>query len=151
VEGEPRWQTLGLAGGAVVLLVVQTVREEGEDEIVRIICGEGPHRGSVTDMGRIVRRNFPSKPTSAAQKRRLEKLAAMPDDRTDLSDIPELTETFWRNAVPNPFYRPIKKQLTLRLDADVIAWLRKQGKGYQTRANALLREAMLRDLRRKAS
>ena len=51
----------------------------------------------------------------------------------------------------NPFYRPVKKQLTLRLDADVIAWLRRQGKGYQTRANALLRAAMLEDVREKAS
>jgi len=39
----------------------------------------------------------------------------------------------------------LKKQLTVRLDADVIAWLRKQGKGYQTRLNGLLREAMLRE------
>ena len=54
-----------------------------------------------------------------------------------------LTEKFWRNAIPNPFYRPVKKQLTVRLDADVIAWLRKQGKGYQTRMNGLLRAAML--------
>jgi uncharacterized protein (DUF4415 family) len=87
---------------------------------------------------------------SAAQKRRLEKLAQMPDEDINFSDIPELTEKFWRNAVRNPFYRPIKRQLTLRLDADVIAWLRKKGKGYQTRANELLRNAMLRDLRQKA-
>jgi uncharacterized protein (DUF4415 family) len=68
----------------------------------------------------------------------LAKLAARPDSTIDFSDIPELTEKFWRTAVRNPFHRPIKQQLTLRLDADVIAWLRKQGKGYQTRANALL-------------
>jgi uncharacterized protein (DUF4415 family) len=102
-------------------------------------------------MTKIVRRSFPSKPMSAAQRRRLEKLAQMPDEDINFSDIPELTEKFWRNAVRNPFYRPIKKQLTLRLDADVIAWLRKKGKGYQTRANELLRDAMLRDLRQKAS
>jgi uncharacterized protein (DUF4415 family) len=65
------------------------------------------------------------------------------------SDIPELTERFWQNAVRNPFYRPVKQQLTLRLDADVIACLRRQGKGYQTRANALLRDAMLGDLNPK--
>jgi uncharacterized protein (DUF4415 family) len=64
---------------------------------------------------------------------------------------PAQTEKFWRNAVRNPFYRPVKKQLTLRLDADVIAWLRRQGKGYQTRANALLRAAMLEDVKEKAS
>jgi uncharacterized protein (DUF4415 family) len=75
----------------------------------------------------------------------LAKLAAGTDSTIDLSDIPELTEKFWRNAVRNPFYRPLKKQLTLRLDVDVVAWLRRQGKGYQTRANALLRAAMLHD------
>jgi len=63
--------------------------------------------------------------------------------------MPELTERFWQNAVRNPFYRPVKQQLTLRLDADVIAWLRRQGRGYQTRANALLRDAMLEDLNPK--
>ena len=87
----------------------------------------------------------------AAQKRRLEKLAAKPDEEIDLSDMPELDDAFWRKAVRNPFYRPLKKQLTLRLDADVVAWLRRKGKGYQTRANALLRVAMLQDVRKKAS
>jgi uncharacterized protein (DUF4415 family) len=88
---------------------------------------------------------------NASRKRRLKKLAQRPDSEIDLSDIPELTEKFWRNAVRNPFYRPVKKQLTLRLDADVIAWLRRQGKGYQTRANALLRAAMLEDVKEKVS
>ncbi|MGC2639046.1 MAG: BrnA antitoxin family protein [Acidobacteriaceae bacterium] len=69
-------------------------------------------------------------------------LVARPDSEIDLSDIPELD---WKNVGPNPFYRPVKKQLTVRLDADVIAWLRKNGKGYQTRMNALLRAAMLQE------
>ena len=102
-------------------------------------------------MTKIVRKKLSSSPITAARKRRLAKLAARPESTIDFSDIPELTEKFWRNAVRNPFYRPVKRQLTLRLDADVIAWLRKQGKGYQTRANGLLRAAMLRDLQQKAS
>jgi uncharacterized protein (DUF4415 family) len=102
-------------------------------------------------MTKIVRKNFPARPMTAARKRRFEKLARMPDSEIDFSDIPELTEKFWKHAVRNPYYRPIKKQLTLRLDADVIAWLRRKGKGYQTRANNLLREAMIRDLQKKAS
>jgi len=102
-------------------------------------------------MTKIVRKKLSTSSLTPARKRRLAKLAARPDSAIDFSDIPELTENFWRNAVRNPFYRPVKQQLTLRLDADVIAWLRRQGKGYQTRANALLREAMLRALRRKAS
>jgi uncharacterized protein (DUF4415 family) len=102
-------------------------------------------------MAKIVRKALSDIRLSDKQLRRLRKLAQKPDSEVDFSDIPELTEKFWRNAVRNPFYRPVKKQLTLRLDADVIAWLRRQGKGYQTRANALLRAAMLEDVREKAS
>ncbi len=96
-------------------------------------------------MGKFVRKTLEeSKPTTREIKR-LAALAARPDSEIDYSDIPPLNEKFWRNARPNLFYRPVKKQLTVRLDADVIVWLRKQGKGYQTRLNGLLREAMLRD------
>ncbi len=87
---------------------------------------------------------------TAAQRRALTTLAGLPDDKIDYSDIPPLTERFWQNAVRNPFYRPVKQQLTVRLDADVIAWLRRQGTGYQTRLNALLRSAMLKDLKKSA-
>jgi uncharacterized protein (DUF4415 family) len=100
-------------------------------------------------MTKIVSRNLSNSRLTAGRKRRLEKLSRQPDDEIDISDIPELTEKFWQNAVRNPFYRPVKQQLTLRLDADIIAWLRRQGRGYQTRANALLREAMLGDLNPK--
>jgi uncharacterized protein (DUF4415 family) len=58
----------------------------------------------------------------------------------DLSDIPEVTD--WSKAVVGKFYRPIKKSLTIRIDADVLAWLKGQGKGYQTKINGILREAM---------
>jgi uncharacterized protein (DUF4415 family) len=85
-------------------------------------------------------------PLTAKQRREVAALASMPDDKIDYSDIPPLKGRFWRHAVRNPFYRPVKQQLTVRLDADVIAWLREQGKGYQTRINALLRAAMLHDV-----
>jgi uncharacterized protein (DUF4415 family) len=76
----------------------------------------------------------------------------MPDSEIDLSDIPEATEKFWQNAVRNPFYRPVKKQITVRIDADILAWLRGQDEeGYQSRLNALLREAMLADLAKRGS
>lgn len=73
--------------------------------------------------------------------REIAALAALKDRDIDLSDIPEVTD--WTGAVVGKFYRPIKRPVTVRLDADVIAWLKKQGKGYQTRINALLRDAML--------
>jgi uncharacterized protein (DUF4415 family) len=96
-------------------------------------------------MGRIVRKTLNDSRPTAREIKRLAALAARPESAIDYSDIPPLTEKFWRNAIPNPWYRPVKKQLTVRLDADVIAWLRKQGKGYQTRLNGLLRHAMLQE------
>jgi uncharacterized protein (DUF4415 family) len=67
-------------------------------------------------------------------------LARMPDEKIDLTDAPEVRE--WRGAVVGKFYRPIKSQVTIRVDADVLAWLKGEGRGYQTRINKLLREAM---------
>ncbi len=70
----------------------------------------------------------------------------VPDDQLDLSDIPEITD--WSNAIRHgQFFRPVKQQMSVRLDADVLAWLKAQGKGYQTRMNKILREAMLKDLK----
>jgi len=62
------------------------------------------------------------------------------DGAIDLSDIPEIAD--WSKAVVGKFYRPIKKSLTIRIDADVLAWLKSQGRGYQTRINRVLREEM---------
>ncbi|MGB9241833.1 MAG: BrnA antitoxin family protein [Candidatus Acidiferrales bacterium] len=77
---------------------------------------------------------------SRKQKKELRTLAAKPDSEIDLTDIPEIVD--WSGAVVGKFYRPIKKSLTIRVDADVLAWLRSHGKGYQTRINQLLRAAM---------
>ena len=102
-------------------------------------------------MTKIVRKTLSEKPLTAQQKRRLAKLAKQPDEFIDYSDIPPLTDKFWQNASSSPLYRPVKHQLTVRLDADVLAWLRKQGRGYQTRINSLLRTAMLKDVTEKHS
>jgi uncharacterized protein (DUF4415 family) len=75
----------------------------------------------------------------------------MPDEEIDFSDIPELTEEAWKNAVVGKFYRPVKQQVTVRIDADVLAWLQSAGAGYQTRLNQLLRDAMLKTLKRQSS
>jgi len=85
-------------------------------------------------------------PLTAAQRAELKALASLPDTQIDTSEIAPLTEAFWKGAVRNPFYRPVKQQLTVRLDADVLAWLRSAGKGYQTKLNEILRRAMLREI-----
>ena len=82
---------------------------------------------------------------------RLEALAARPDSEIDLSDAPEMTDEEWKNAERGHFYRPVKRQVTARLDADVLAWLKSQGKGYQSRINAILRREMLTALRAAAA
>lgn len=87
---------------------------------------------------------------TATQRARLAALAKMPDNKIDYSDIPPLTDKFWKNAVRNPFYKPTKQVTTVRVDSDVLLWLKGQGKGYQTRINAILRNAMLRDIDQKA-
>src|SRR5258708_2801170 len=64
----------------------------------------------------------------------------MKDSEIDTTDIPPISD--WRRGVVGKFYRPIKKPLTIQLDADVLAWLKGAGSGYQTRINAILRNAM---------
>jgi uncharacterized protein (DUF4415 family) len=78
---------------------------------------------------------------------RLRTLAARPDSEIDLSDAPELTDEQWKDAMRGQFYRPVKRQITARVDADVLAWLKGQGKGYQSRINAILRREMLQALK----
>jgi uncharacterized protein (DUF4415 family) len=70
----------------------------------------------------------------------LARIDRMRDSDIDYSDIPPLDKSFLKKAtVPWP---PVKKQLTIRIDADILAWLRAQGKGYQTRINRILRVLM---------
>ncbi len=68
----------------------------------------------------------------------------MRDEDIDYSDAPRID---WSNAVRGKFYRPVKQSVTVRLDADILAWLKSKGEGYQTRLNALLRRAMEQDAR----
>ena len=100
-------------------------------------------------MKKIVRKALTDHNFTSRKKRELAKLARLPDSEIDYSDIPPLSERFWQNAVRNPFYRPVKQQVTLRIDADILAWLRQHGKGYQSRLNSLLRAAMIEHLRGK--
>jgi uncharacterized protein (DUF4415 family) len=80
------------------------------------------------------------------RKAELKTLGEKPDSAVDYSNLPLLDKAFWARAVPNPFFKPVKTHAAVRIDADVMAWLKSQGKGYQTRMNAILREAMLRSL-----
>lgn len=82
-------------------------------------------------------------PLTEEQKSELAALAEQPDSDIDYSDMPPLSEESWNNARRGRLYRPTKTSTTVRIDSDVLAWLRLQGRGYQTRINAILRREML--------
>jgi uncharacterized protein (DUF4415 family) len=86
-------------------------------------------------------------PLSSKQKAELKALAELPDADIDYSDIPPMDDSFWKNAVRNPYYKPTKTSTTVRIDSDVLRWLRSQGKGYQSRLNAILRREMMASLK----
>ena len=72
-------------------------------------------------------------------------LEALPEDQIDTADAPEILD--WSDARRGVFYRPVKQQITLRLDADIIAWFKAQapdGRGYQTDINGALRDHVRR-------
>jgi len=82
------------------------------------------------------------------QQEELRVLQEMTDEDIDYSDIPPVTD--WSKAVVGRFYRPVKETVTIRLDADVLDWLKQGGKGYQTRVNSILR-AVMEQKRKKAA
>jgi uncharacterized protein (DUF4415 family) len=75
------------------------------------------------------------------QQQDVRAIALKKDEDIDFSDVPPVLD--WSGAEIGKFYRPTKKPVTMRLDSDVIAWLKSGGRGYQTKANWLLRHAML--------
>ncbi len=75
-----------------------------------------------------------------SMKSDLARLDKMRDRDIDYSDIPPLDKSFLKKATVT--WPPVKRQLTIRLDADVLAWLKSNGKGYQTRINRILRVVM---------
>jgi uncharacterized protein (DUF4415 family) len=73
-----------------------------------------------------------------------DRLSVMKDSEIDTSDLPEISPRQFARAIVRRGLRPMpaKAQLTIRVDSDVLAWFRKQGRGYQTRINTLLRAYM---------
>jgi len=87
-------------------------------------------------------------------KREVARLAK--SDSIDFSDAPQLPAPAWENPIRGMdawlktvhagVYKPVKQAVSMRLDADVVAWLKQSGPGYQTRANRILREKMMKEL-----
>jgi uncharacterized protein (DUF4415 family)/uncharacterized DUF497 family protein len=93
--------------------------------------------GPIAMKGKITRTNSKQRTSGGTN---LKRLRTMPDASIDYSDIPRLNKSFWKTArltMPEP-----KDRLTIRVDHDVVEWLKKHGRGYQTRINAILRSYM---------
>ena len=86
-------------------------------------------------------------PPAPRQKAELAALEAATADDSDCGHIPPLSDDCWKRAARNPLYRPTRSSTAGRIDTDVPLWLKAQDRGYQTRFNAVLREAMLEELR----
>jgi uncharacterized protein (DUF4415 family) len=88
---------------------------------------------------------------SKEQRERLERLAAAPEADIDTSDIPELTD--WSGAIRGGPFRPRKEAITIRLDADILAWFKgrsEAGRGYQSEINRALRQHIANQEKRRA-
>jgi uncharacterized DUF497 family protein len=129
VGTEERWQTVGMVSG-VVVIVAHTWDEEDSGQVMRLISAR---KATARERGYMRKTN--SSPASEIRA-----LKQMKDREIDTTDIPLTAD--WSKAVVGRFYRPIKKPVTIRLDADVLHWLKGQGNGYQTRINSILRRVM---------
>jgi uncharacterized protein (DUF4415 family) len=86
-----------------------------------------------------------------AARKRMAALSEVKNDAIDLSDVPEWTAEDFKKAVPfRSIWKPRKEQITARLDADVLLWLKSHGKGYQTFMNELLRKEMMESQKKMA-
>lgn len=148
-NGEYRWQTIGLVYGIVVILVAHTIRFESGNEIIRIISARKQIVKRGIAMSMVKHKRGTSSTLDVQHEAELKALTNKSDEDIDYSDIPPSSDEQWSNAERGKFYRPLKTQASVRIDADVMEWLKRPGKGYQTRLNAILREAMLRDQNKK--
>jgi uncharacterized protein (DUF4415 family) len=90
--------------------------------------------------------------TSKKSRTDWKRVDALKDHRIDFSDIPEVTPEMFARAVVRRGLKPVarKRQLTIRVDSNVLEWYKRQGPGYQTRINSLLRAYMEEHLRKNA-
>ena len=132
--GERRYLTFGLLkDGSLLLLILKTTS-------LYKLSRQGRRRG------------MKKLRTSNKSKTDPKKLSSMKDADIDLSEIPEISPQMFAHGIVRRGLKPVvrKKQLTLRMDSDVIDWFRKQGQGYQTKINSLLRAYMEEHFRKSA-
>jgi uncharacterized protein (DUF4415 family) len=86
-----------------------------------------------------------TKTKSLRISKRTRKRYAERDRRLDHSDVPQLPLEVWTKGIVGKYYRPLKSQISFRIDNDVLVWLKSKGGGHLSRINAILRERMDHD------
>jgi|SRR5580704_19680165 uncharacterized protein (DUF4415 family) len=120
------------------LRMTMEIQDVDGEERFMTIGSEKQHRMKGNSMKRLAK---------SERRKQIRRFDAIRDDQINTTKIPEITEEQMRKGVVGHLYRPIKRPVTMRLDADVIAWLKQGGPGYQTKANRLLRREMLKSRR----
>ena len=144
IDGEQRWQTIGrMEDGVVVILVVHTMAggHPANGGLMKKATGSTEAKKLTLEQ---VRKRIPSE----RQRREIAALAALPDERIDTSDIPEITAT--TGWIRNPLYKPLTRSVTIRLNApDIVvaqALSKSKGMPYQTYIKQLPHSALEREL-----
>jgi uncharacterized protein (DUF4415 family) len=138
-----------MVNGVLLIMVAYTVLDEksfASSQHVGLLGRSESNMKKRTKSKTVVYKLKPDQPLTTRQKREIQALAALPEDKIDTSDIPELPPGAWKNAVRGKWYRPVKQAVSIRLDSDVLAWLKAKGNGYQTKVNGLLRERMMKEI-----
>src|SRR5579872_1556406 len=128
-EGEQRWHALGAVEDRFLLVVVHMCT--GRLKMAKKSSASSRPAKRVS----VKAESILNKPLTGRQRQALDRLEARPESEIDYSDIPLLSEEQLASA-----FRPKSKQLVaVRLDRDVLSWLKRYGSGYSTRINAILR------------
>ena len=133
VNKEIRWQTLGLVGGQL-LLVAHTWRNA--------MAKKSSALSRPVKRVSVKAEDILGRPLNKRQENVLRRLKATPDAEIDYSDIPPLTSEQLDQMVRGKFYRPAKQLVSVRLEPEIVEWLRDFGPGYLTRINDILRSVM---------
>ena len=131
-----QYRSIGVMRGALIVAVIHVDRSG----VLRIISARPTRRKGDFIMGRTIRVRLEDLPPISEE--RLREIEAIRDEDIDFSDIPELDEDWFAKAEWRDFNEP-KKQLTVRFDSDVVEFFKQEGRGYQTRMNAVLRAYMI--------
>jgi uncharacterized DUF497 family protein len=140
-SGEQRYQIIGMTRNLVLLLVVFVDRSQAGVDVIHLISSR--HERQLTMKKASTAINSAERPKISARTREAYRKR---DRRLDGDpEAPQLPPNYWANATIGKYYRPVKTQISFRIDNDVLDWLKSKGRGHLSRINEILRDHMTRE------